>query len=280
MSDTENNLFDDVVDLDASEETMKIGISKPGKRRLQIQSADSDMEDSDNDVGDESDNDNDVDIEAANDIEDEDEDDNIDLDDDDMEDNVDVEDTDEENEGVGDYDDENDDEVSKKNTKKKSGVLNSELPAAPGTAVTNQPMYEEDEDDEDADEFYLQKLDNNVKENYVNDYHPEIFMSNYEEIVALSKVVRDKNNIIVDPLHRTFPVLTKYERARVLGQRAKQLNDGARPYINVPEKVIDGHIIAQLELEQKRIPFIIRRPLPGSSGSEYWPLKELELITG
>ena len=94
----------------------------------------------------------------------------------------------------------------------------------------------------------------------------------------MSKVVRDQNNNVVDPLHRTFPVLTKYERTRVLGQRTKQLNNGARPYVNVPENIIDGHIIAQLELEQKRIPFIIRRPLPGNSGSEYWPLKELEII--
>ena len=31
------------------------------------------------------------------------------------------------------------------------------------------------------------------------------------------------------------------------------------------------------ELEQKKIPFIIRRPLP-SGGSEYWHLRDLEVI--
>jgi hypothetical protein len=41
--------------------------------------------------------------------------------------------------------------------------------------------------------------------------------------------------------------------------------------------VIDGYVIAQIELEQKRIPFIIRRPIPGG-GCEYWNLKDLEMI--
>jgi DNA-directed RNA polymerase I, II, and III subunit RPABC2 len=91
-------------------------------------------------------------------------------------------------------------------------------------------------------------------------------------------VIRDKNNIIVDPLHRTIPFMTKYERARVLGQRAKQINTGSKPFVKVPENVIDGALIAELELQQKRIPFIIRRPLPGGGGCEYWNLKDLELI--
>jgi hypothetical protein len=32
-----------------------------------------------------------------------------------------------------------------------------------------------------------------------------------------------------------------------------------------------------LELEQKNIPFIIRRPIP-NGGSEYWNIKDLEMI--
>jgi DNA-directed RNA polymerase I, II, and III subunit RPABC2 len=95
--------------------------------------------------------------------------------------------------------------------------------------------------------------------------------------MALTKVVRDKNNIVVDTLHRTIPYLTKYERTRILGQRAKQINSGATPFVKVPENVIDGYLIAELELQQKRIPFIIRRPLP-NGGSEYWCVKDLENI--
>ena len=42
--------------------------------------------------------------------------------------------------------------------------------------------------------------------------------------------------------------------------------------------IIDGYIIAEEELKQKRIPFIIRRPLP-NGGSEYWKLQDLEDIS-
>ena len=48
-------------------------------------------------------------------------------------------------------------------------------------------------------------------------------------------------------------------------------------YDKVPENVIDGYIIAELELQQKKIPFIIRRPIPGG-GSEYWKIGDLENI--
>jgi hypothetical protein len=38
-----------------------------------------------------------------------------------------------------------------------------------------------------------------------------------------------------------------------------------------------GYLVAKLELEQKKIPFIIKRPLP-NGGSEYWKLSDLEDI--
>ena len=101
---------------------------------------------------------------------------------------------------------------------------------------------------------------------------------NYDEISKLTVVVRDSNNIIIDSLHRTIPFLTKYEKARILGQRAKQIEIGSRPFVSVPENVIDSYIIAELELQQKRIPFIIRRPIPGGA-CEYWNLKDLEVIS-
>jgi DNA-directed RNA polymerase I, II, and III subunit RPABC2 len=90
-------------------------------------------------------------------------------------------------------------------------------------------------------------------------------------------VVRNADGDIADSMHKTMPFLTKYERTRILGQRAKQLNQGAQPVIPVDKKIIDGYLIAQLELQQKALPFIVRRPLPGGK-SEYWRLADLELI--
>ena len=135
-----------------------------------------------------------------------------------------------------------------------------------------------DDEDEDYDDSYLQKFDSEITKNYINDFHPECFIQNYDEVSKLTNVVRDSFNIIIDPLHRTIPFLTKYEKARVLGQRAKQIEMGAKPFISVPENVIDGYIIAELELQQKRIPFIIRRPIPGGA-FEYWNIRDLEVIS-
>ena len=146
----------------------------------------------------------------------------------------------------------------------------------------DNPYYDEDdgendEDDED-DENYLQKFDSEVTKNYILDYHPECLIANYDEILVLSKISRDEFGNIVDAFHKTLPFLTKYEKTRIIGQRAKQINSGAQPFIKLPESIIDGSIIAELELIQKRIPFIIRRPLPNGT-SEYWNVKDLEVIS-
>lgn len=185
-------------------------------------------------------------------------------------------------ENAGDDDNENEyaNDVSNPVTPSDPPVPNIGDHSIPGEdqLVASNEVYEDNEEDEEPDETYLQKFDTNIRENYVDHFHPETQVHNYEEIAAMVNVVRDKNNIVVDPLHRTIPILTKYERARVIGQRTKQLNSGARPYVSVPEDIIDGYLIAILELEQKKIPFIIRRPLPGNSGSEYWRIADLEVV--
>jgi len=141
----------------------------------------------------------------------------------------------------------------------------------------NEDNYYDDDNDE-QDDNYLQKFDKEITKDYVMNFHPECLNHNYDEIKALSKVTRDEFNIIIDPLHKTIPFLTKYEKTRILGQRSKQIECGAKPLVKVPENVIDSYLIAELELEQKAIPFIIRRPIP-SGGSEYWNLKDLEMIS-
>jgi len=143
-----------------------------------------------------------------------------------------------------------------------------------------EPILDDDDDDmddDDDDENYLQKFDSEISRNYISEQHPECAHHNYDEISKLSVIIRDNDGIIIDPLHKTLPFLTKYEKTRVLGQRTKQIEGGAKPFIKVPEDIIDAHIIAELELRQKKVPFIIRRPIPGG-GSEYWNLKDLEMI--
>jgi DNA-directed RNA polymerase I, II, and III subunit RPABC2 len=135
---------------------------------------------------------------------------------------------------------------------------------------------DEDEDSDDGTN-YLRKFDSEMRENYITSHHHEMMQLNTAEVDALVRVVRNADGMIVDSLHKTMPFLTKYEKTRILGQRAKQLNQGAQSMIPVDKKIIDGYLIAQLELQQKALPFIIRRPLPGGK-SEYWRLADLELI--
>jgi DNA-directed RNA polymerase I, II, and III subunit RPABC2 len=135
----------------------------------------------------------------------------------------------------------------------------------------------DDDSDEDYDEDYLKKFDREVINNYIVDHHPEAVAHNFDEVKTMSNVVRNSEGIIVDKLHRTIPILTKFEKARVLGIRAKQLNDGAKPFIKHPVDVIDGYTIARMELAEKVMPFIIRRPIP-NGGCEYWKIADLELI--
>jgi DNA-directed RNA polymerase I, II, and III subunit RPABC2 len=134
---------------------------------------------------------------------------------------------------------------------------------------------DDDDDDEEQDDDYLQKMNEDVRKKVIEDFHPELKTLNYEEVDALATVVRDKQNYIIDPLHRTLPILTRYEKARVLGERARQINAGASPMIEVEPTLVDGYLIALKELEQKRIPFIIQRPLPNGT-SEYWRVSDLE----
>jgi DNA-directed RNA polymerase I, II, and III subunit RPABC2 len=143
--------------------------------------------------------------------------------------------------------------------------------------TTQLPLGIVDDDDDEYEENYLQKFDNEINKNYIKEFHPECLNHNSDEITKLTKVIRDENNTIIDLLHRTLPYLTKYEKARILGQRAKQIETGSRPFIKVPENIIDSYVIAELELREKKIPFIIKRPIPGGA-FEYWNLRDLEII--
>ena len=128
---------------------------------------------------------------------------------------------------------------------------------------------------EDVGDIY--KLNDEFKMNHILSSHNECLHKNFNEIKELCKVTRDKDGVIIDEMHKTIPLLTKYEKTKVLGMRLKQLNGGCNPYISVNEKIIDNNIIALMELEQKVLPFIIQRPLPNNT-FEYWKLQDLTIL--
>lgn len=170
--------------------------------------------------------------------------------------------------------------TTKKRTKKTQREEDEDEESLGEYLVANVDEDEDDEFDDDDDptgEQYLQKFDDQVRKNIIETYHHELMQHNHDEVEAMSVVVRNELGVIIDPLHKTLPFLTKYEKARILGERAKQINAGSKPLIAIREGMIDGYLIALQELEQKKMPFIIKRPL-NNGGCEYWKLQDLEIL--
>lgn len=185
-----------------------------------------------------------------------------------------------EEEGLPEPDEEDEDEtfMEPKNKKKARRTKNSKVidlktlhSIAGGGIAQNIKLGDEES------EVNLRKFESEISTDYLISYHPEIKAHNYDEITTLSTIVRNQEGQIIDNLHKTMPFVTKFEKARILGVRAKQINSGASVMIDVPENVIDGYTIAMMEYEQKKIPFIIKRPLPDGT-VEYWKFADLEQI--
>jgi DNA-directed RNA polymerase I, II, and III subunit RPABC2 len=110
-------------------------------------------------------------------------------------------------------------------------------------------------------------------------FHPESILD-YSDTVAPKiplRVALPDTEAVVDPGHRSQPFLTIFEKTKILGFRANQLSQGARAYVDVPEHVTNVLEIAHLELEQRRLPFILKRPMPDGT-FEYWRLSDLVVI--
>ena len=133
------------------------------------------------------------------------------------------------------------------------------------------------EEEEEIEHPYKTKFNEELRNEYLQKYHPEELHKTFDEIYKLSLVMRDENGTIIDMLHKTYPILTKYEKAKIIGLRVTQLNKGAAPYIKLERNILDNTLIAEKELREKKIPFIIMRPIPDGS-AEYWNVADLEYI--
>ena len=149
--------------------------------------------------------------------------------------------------------------------------------------------YEEDSNDSDSGSNsdngsdndnpyksnYLQKLRQDATIDHLKSVHHELQHHNYQEVSVRTQIERNDEGVIIDPYHRTPPFLSKYEKARILGIRTTQLNHGHMPMVQT--RNADNALIALEEYRQKKIPFIIRRPLPNGT-SEYWKFADLEQL--
>jgi DNA-directed RNA polymerase subunit K/omega len=80
---------------------------------------------------------------------------------------------------------------------------------------------------------------------------------------------------------KTDPYYTIYEHTALLAIRAQQLADGAKPLVSLDGFVLSSPRliweIAEKEILEKKLPFIIHRQFPGNK-SEFWSATELSKI--
>ena len=108
-------------------------------------------------------------------------------------------------------------------------------------------------------------------------FHPETVVDYVETIIPKVPLQHAPPDAGVDANHISPPFLTVFERTKILGTRTNQLAEGARPFVTVPEYMTNPLDIAKLELEQRRLPYIVKRPMPDGT-FEYWRLSDLMIL--
>jgi DNA-directed RNA polymerase subunit K/omega len=173
-----------------------------------------------------------------------------------------------------------------KDTKKSSNktviiddVLDSEAPPASESEIVTSDVEEtegiDDEDIEETtssdenDDVYVETesdeekdlKDGDVKLEEECDYELD------EQVVPPSIVKKERTK------RSTRPVLTYYERVKVLSVRAAQISVGAKVFVSGVENRSPLEI-AELELQQGLIPFVVIRSFPDNT-YERWKVAEL-----
>lgn len=109
-------------------------------------------------------------------------------------------------------------------------------------------------------------MNSNVLQNDDNGFKIDIL--EYSEVKDELKKQNKKSN----------PFITKYEKARLIGTRAEQINKGAKLLIDIDEDDFENYsnpiVLAEKEFMAKKIPLIVCRIFPDDT-KEYWTLDEL-----
>ena len=122
---------------------------------------------------------------------------------------------------------------------------------------------EDDSDDEDKDETEADDEDTTC-------------VMNLTSSKKLNNDVLEINEILKNQKYDSQAVMTKYEFTKILGLRSQQICEGALPLVEVPDGMTDSTEIALLELQQKKIPFLIKREF-SDNYHEYWKVKDLQI---
>lgn len=147
----------------------------------------------------------------------------------------------------------------------------------------DEPYYDDDEmegdedleDEEDALEGEEDEADQWKK--ILEKHHPECRVDYIEDVTEKLPIETISPGTTGTEGHRSPPFLTVYEKTKIIGYRATQLANGAAAYVPVPSHITSVEEIARMELDARRLPFIIKRPMPDGT-FEYWRLSDLMVL--
>jgi DNA-directed RNA polymerase I, II, and III subunit RPABC2 len=138
--------------------------------------------------------------------------------------------------------------------------------------ILDEDIEKEDERDEEEDEEPGED-DEDMSEYFESSIIPaydekdtKSFLSTIEEITNQTTKYR-----------RTLAILSKYEKAKIIGIRAQQIAMGSTIYLDNTHSYTNPLDVAKEELRQKRTPLIVRRNIIGRKGPthEDWRIEEL-----
>jgi DNA-directed RNA polymerase subunit K/omega len=99
----------------------------------------------------------------------------------------------------------------------------------------------------------------------------QIIIDNPEDLYSFNTNYEENKKKFI-----TSPYLNKYEKTKIISERAQQLANGSICLLKNPESYSSVFEIALEELKQKKIPFIIKRPI--SNSFEYWKIEDLSIL--
>lgn len=134
----------------------------------------------------------------------------------------------------------------------------------------NEDNYEDESSIDDNESINLDTnddLDENLNEINVSNMSNILYTNKLLNNID-SKTIKEKLNMS----KKTLPLITKFEFSKIKSIRVTQLSNNSNPFIETDLDDIEK--IADEEIKQMKLPFIIKRNLPNGD-YELWKLSEL-----
>jgi DNA-directed RNA polymerase I, II, and III subunit RPABC2 len=140
--------------------------------------------------------------------------------------------------------------------------------------VEHRKKDEDEDKSNDEDELSDDDLpaDSDIEDDASKDLDIVEYMDEDDIEPPVPEIIR--NYMVIKPENRTTSErLSNFECARVLGERARHIDNGATPYIDT-SNFTSSLEIAYTELVQKRIPMAVIRYV-GHNSVEIWRLRDM-----